>query len=41
MGLFFSREVLFITEEGKPGQGARFVIKVPSGKWRPMGAPAL
>ena len=39
MGLFFSREVLSITgitivENGEPGKGARFVIKVPSGKWR-------
>ena len=41
MGLFFSREVLSITgitigEDGKPGQGARFVINVPTGKWRPL-----
>ncbi len=44
MGLFFSREVLSITnmtidEQGVPGQGARFVIMVPSGKWRPLADP--
>ena len=44
MGLFFSREVLSITgisisEEGEPGHGARFVLKVPNGKWRPMAGP--
>ena len=44
MGLFFSREVLSITgitirEEGEPGQGARFVLTVPEGKWRNAVAP--
>jgi signal transduction histidine kinase len=38
LGLFFTREILSITgitihEEGKYGEGARFVIRVPSGKW--------
>jgi PAS domain S-box-containing protein len=40
MGLFFSQEVLSITgisitEEGEPGNGARFIISIPEGKWRP------
>jgi len=39
LGLFFIREVLeitgmTITEEGVPGEGARFVIHVPSGRYR-------
>jgi len=39
LGLFFIREVLeitgmTITEEGVPGEGARFVIRVPSGRYR-------
>ncbi len=38
-GLFFVREILSITgmrirEEGVPGEGAKFVIEVPSGNWR-------
>ncbi|MCE5297316.1 MAG: PAS domain S-box protein [Euryarchaeota archaeon] len=38
LGLFFTREILSITgitihEEGKYGEGARFVIRVPAGKW--------
>ena len=38
-GLFFAREILSITgieitEDGEPEKGARFVIKVPSGKVR-------
>jgi PAS domain S-box-containing protein len=41
MGLFFSKEVLSITgititEEGEPGHGARFVLSIPEGKWRPF-----
>lgn len=39
LGLFFIREVLeitgiTITEEGTPGEGARFVIRVPEGRFR-------
>jgi PAS domain S-box-containing protein len=39
LGLFLSREILAltgitITETGIPGRGARFVIRVPYGKWR-------
>jgi len=39
LGLFLSREILSITglsitEEGMPGTGARFVIRVPVGKFR-------
>jgi signal transduction histidine kinase len=42
LGLFLSREILaitgiIITENGKPGEGARFVITVPDGKWRKGG----
>jgi len=38
-GLFFIREILAITaititENGEPGNGARFVITVPAGAWR-------
>lgn len=44
MGLFFSMEVLSITgisikEEGEPGHGARFVLSIPEGKWRPSIVP--
>jgi signal transduction histidine kinase len=39
-GLFLSREILSITgisivEDGHPGGGARFVMRVPPGDWRP------
>jgi PAS domain S-box-containing protein len=39
LGLFLSREILAITgititEDGKPGSGARFTITVPGGAWR-------
>jgi len=39
LGLFFIREVLeitgiTITEEGVPGEGARFVLRVPAGRFR-------
>jgi len=39
MGLFLSREILAITgisisENGEPGKGARFEIRVPPGKFR-------
>jgi len=39
LGLFFVREILSttgisITEEGTPGEGARFIIRVPPGKFR-------
>jgi len=39
LGLFLSREILAITgitilETGKPGNGARFEIMVPTGMWR-------
>jgi hypothetical protein len=39
LGLYLSREILAhsqmtITEEGRPGRGARFVIRVPSGRYR-------
>jgi len=39
LGLSLSREILDITgiaikEAGEPGQGARFEIPVPNGKWR-------
>ncbi len=42
IGLFLSREILSITgleirETGIPGEGARFEIWVPSGKWRRTG----
>lgn len=42
IGLFLSREILSITgleirETGIPGEGARFEIMVPSGKWRRKG----
>ncbi len=42
IGLFLAREILSITgleirETGTPGAGARFAIKVPSGKWRRTG----
>ncbi|OPX74546.1 MAG: Bacterioopsin transcriptional activator [Methanoregulaceae archaeon PtaB.Bin152] len=41
LGLFFVREILEITgitihEAGNPGEGARFLITVPPGHWRPM-----
>ena len=41
LGLFLSREILgltgiTITENGIPGSGARFVIRVPPGKWRDL-----
>ncbi|PWR72362.1 PAS domain S-box protein [Methanospirillum stamsii] len=41
LGLFLSREILAITgitiiENGKPGNGARFEITVPNGKWRAL-----
>jgi len=41
LGLFLSREILgltgiTITENGIPGSGARFVIRVPAGKWRDL-----
>jgi len=39
LGLFLIREILSITgisiiENGIPGEGVRFEITVPSGKWR-------
>jgi signal transduction histidine kinase len=39
LGLYLSREILLhsemtITEEGRPGRGARFVIHVPRGRFR-------
>jgi PAS domain S-box-containing protein len=39
LGLFLSREILSITgftieENGTPGRGARFEIRIPSGAWR-------
>jgi signal transduction histidine kinase len=42
-GLFFAREILEMTgisicEEGAPGEGARFLISVPEGCWRPAKA---
>jgi len=42
LGLFLSREILSLTdaaimENGEPGQGARFVIRVPAGAWRKTG----
>ena len=42
LGLFLSREILGITgitivENGRPGEGARFEIMVPSGTFRPNG----
>ncbi|MCA1915241.1 PhnD/SsuA/transferrin family substrate-binding protein [Methanospirillum hungatei] len=42
IGLFLAREILSITgldicETGTPGEGARFEIWVPSGKWRRTG----
>lgn len=44
LGLFLSREILAITgiaitENGKPGEGARFEIVVPEGAWRHAGQP--
>jgi PAS domain S-box-containing protein len=44
-GLFLTREILSITgivieENGGPGQGARFIIRVPPGKWCRGGVPA-
>ena len=41
LGLFLSREILgltgiTITENGIPGSGARFVVRVPAGKWRDL-----
>lgn len=38
-GLYLSREILSLTgitisEEGQPGAGARFVIRVPAGAWK-------
>jgi PAS domain S-box-containing protein len=43
LGLFLSREILSltgitITEDGEPGTGARFRIRVPAGCWRPAGS---
>jgi signal transduction histidine kinase len=43
-GLFFAREILEMTgisilEEGAAGEGARFLIRVPEGCWRPARAP--
>jgi PAS domain S-box-containing protein len=40
-GLFLSREILEITgvtieEIGEAGEGAKFVITIPAGNWRPM-----
>ncbi|MCX6697799.1 MAG: PAS domain S-box protein [Methanoregula sp.] len=45
LGLFLSREILAITgitilETGKPGNGARFEITVPTGMWRTAGTGA-
>ncbi len=45
LGLFLVREILSITdltirEEGVPGKGARFVIRIPHGLYRPMKAVA-
>jgi signal transduction histidine kinase len=42
LGLFLSREILAITgititENGTPGEGARFEITVPNGAWRHAG----
>jgi PAS domain S-box-containing protein len=42
LGLFFAREILSITgiticENGASGEGSRFVIAVPRGKWRREG----
>jgi hypothetical protein len=39
LGLYLSREILshsemVITEEGRPGRGARFVIRIPPGRFR-------
>jgi PAS domain S-box-containing protein len=41
MGLFLTREILFITgiiitEDGTPGKGARFGMLIPNGMWRFM-----
>ncbi|OPY43780.1 MAG: Bacterioopsin transcriptional activator [Methanoregulaceae archaeon PtaU1.Bin059] len=41
LGLFFAREILETTgitihEAGNPGEGARFLITIPPGHWRPM-----
>jgi nitrogen-specific signal transduction histidine kinase len=47
LGLFLSKEILAhskmtITEDGQPGQGARFVIRVPKGSYRFYGgSPAV
>ncbi len=46
LGLFLSREILahanmIIAEEGRPGQGARFVIRVPKGGFRSFSASAV
>jgi signal transduction histidine kinase len=46
LGMFLSREILFITgisitEEGKPGKGARFVISVPRKVFRNAGPGTL
>ena len=43
LGLFLSREILSITgititEDGEPGHGARFEIRVPAGAWRYNGS---
>lgn len=42
LGLFLIREILSITgisilENGKPGNGVRFEIQFPFGKWRIIG----
>lgn len=42
MGLFMVREILdvnqmTVSEEGVPGEGACFVIRIPEGHWRPVG----
>ena len=44
LGLFLSREILAITgitinETSSPGRGARFEIRVPAGKFRPVQSP--
>lgn len=44
LGLFLSREILAITDitidqTNPPGQGARFEIRVPAGKFRPAQSP--
>lgn len=45
LGLFLARQVLEVTgmtvrETGELGQGARFEMAVPNGKWRLASAPA-